>query len=50
MPRMPRSRKEHLRGKKKAMKVPTILYKLTFSSLGSTGYVNLLLDVKVISL
>jgi hypothetical protein len=32
-----------------ALKVPTYLYEPTFSSLGSTGHVNLLLDVKVIS-
>jgi hypothetical protein len=43
------SRKEHMGGKKKAMEAPTDLYELTFSSLGPTGYVNLFLDVKVIS-
>jgi hypothetical protein len=41
--------KEHMGGKKKAMEAPTDLYELTFSSLGPTGYVNLLMDVKVIS-
>jgi hypothetical protein len=44
------SRKEHSRGKKKAMKSPMDPYELTFSSLGPIGHVNLLLDVKVISL
>jgi hypothetical protein len=36
-------------GKKKALEAPINLYKLTFSSLGPTSHVNLLLDVKVIS-
>jgi hypothetical protein len=49
MPRMLGSRKEYPGGKKKAMEAPTDLYKLTFLSLGPTGLVNLLLDVKVIS-
>jgi hypothetical protein len=31
------------------MEAPTDLYELTISSLGSTGHVNLRLDVKVIS-
>jgi hypothetical protein len=35
------SRKEHPRGKKKAREALTDLYKLTFSSLGPTSYVNL---------
>jgi hypothetical protein len=43
------SRKEHPRGKKKAREALTYLYELTFSSLGPTSYVNLLLDVNVIS-
>jgi hypothetical protein len=47
---MPESQKEHPGGKKKALKAQTDLYELTFSSLASTGHVNLLLDVKVISL
>jgi hypothetical protein len=46
---MSESQKEHPRGKKKALKAPTNLYKLTFSSLSLTGHVNLPLDVKVIS-
>jgi hypothetical protein len=37
------------RGKKKALEAPTNLYEPTFSSLGPTGHVNLLLDIKVIS-
>jgi hypothetical protein len=32
------------------MDAPADLYKLTFSSMGLTGHVNLFLDVKVISL
>jgi hypothetical protein len=47
---MPESRKEHPGGRKKAIEVPKDLYKLTFSNLGPTGYVNLLLNIKVISL
>jgi hypothetical protein len=43
------SQKEHPGGNKKDVEAPTDLYKLTFSSLGPTDYVNLLLDVKVIS-
>jgi hypothetical protein len=43
------SRKEYPGGKKKVMEGSTDLYELTFSSLGSTSHVNLLLDVKVIS-
>jgi hypothetical protein len=31
------------------MEAPTDLYKLTISSLGHTGHVNLLLHIKVIS-
>jgi hypothetical protein len=46
---MLRSRKEHSGGKKNAIEAPTDLYEPTFSSLGPTGYVNLLLHVKVIS-
>jgi hypothetical protein len=46
---MPGSRKEHPGGKKKALEAPTNLYEPTFSSLGPTGHVNLLLDIKVIS-
>jgi hypothetical protein len=46
---MPRSQEEHPRAQKNAMEAPTNLDELTFSSLGSTGYVNLFLDVKVIS-
>jgi hypothetical protein len=49
MPRTPESQKEHLGGKKKAMEAPTDLYESTFSSLGPTGHVNVLLDIKVIS-
>jgi hypothetical protein len=45
-----REPKEHLGGKKKALEAPTNLYELTFSSLAPTSNVNLLLDVKVISL
>jgi hypothetical protein len=47
---MPGSRKEHPGGKKKAMEVRKDLYMLTFSNRGPTGYVNLLLNIKVISL
>jgi hypothetical protein len=46
---MPKSQKEHPGGKKKAMETPTNLYEPTISSLGPTGHVNLLLDVKIIS-
>jgi hypothetical protein len=46
---MPESQKEHPRDKKKAIKAPTDLYKVTSSSLGPTGHVNLFLDVKAIS-
>jgi hypothetical protein len=49
MPRTSESQKEHPGGKKKAMEAPSDLYEPTFSSLGSTGHVNLLLNVKVIS-
>jgi hypothetical protein len=49
-PRTPGCQKEHLGGKKKAMEAPTDLYEPIFSSLGPAGHVNLLLDVKVISL
>jgi hypothetical protein len=44
---MPESQKEHPEDKKKAMEAPTNLYEMTFSSLGPTSHVNLLLDVKV---
>jgi hypothetical protein len=47
---MPKRIKEHPRGKKKALKAPTDLYEPTFSNLGPTGHVNLLLDTQVISL
>jgi hypothetical protein len=47
---MPRSRKEHPEGKKKALEPLIDLYKPTFSSLGPTSLVNLLMDVKVSSL
>jgi hypothetical protein len=46
---MPSSWKEHPGDKKKAMEAPIDHYELTFLSLGLTGHVNLLLDVKVIS-
>jgi hypothetical protein len=46
---MPGRQKEHPGGKKKAIEAPTDLYELTFLSLGPTGHVNLLLDVKAIS-
>jgi hypothetical protein len=39
-----------LESKKKALESPTDLYELTFSNLGPIGHVNLLLDVKIISL
>jgi hypothetical protein len=50
VPRKLGRRKEHPGGEKKALKAPTDLYEPTISSLGPTGHVNLLLDVKVISL
>jgi hypothetical protein len=40
---------EHPRTDENAMKVVTDIDELTFSSLGPTGHLNLLLDVKVIS-
>jgi hypothetical protein len=46
---MPGSQREHPRAQKKAMEAPTDLYELTISSLGPTGHVNLLMNVKVIS-
>jgi hypothetical protein len=49
-PRKPGSRREHPGAQKKAMEAPTDLYELTISSLGPIGHVNLLMDVKVISL
>jgi hypothetical protein len=49
VPRTPGNQKGHLRGKKKAMESPSDLYEPTFSSLGPTNHVNLLLDVKVVS-
>jgi hypothetical protein len=46
----PPQRQKHLRTNEKAMEAPTDLNKSTISSLGPTSHVNLLLDVKVISL
>jgi hypothetical protein len=47
--RTPRREEEESRTDENAIEAPTDLYKLTISSLGPTGHVNLLLDVKVIS-
>jgi hypothetical protein len=48
-PITPGCEKEHPGGKKKSMEAIIDLYEPTFSSMGPTGHVNLLLDVKVIS-
>jgi hypothetical protein len=45
----PPQRQEHPETNEIATKAPTDLYELTFSSLGPTDHVNLLLNVKVIS-
>jgi hypothetical protein len=42
-------RQEHAGTNENAMEAPTDLYKSTFSSLGPTGHVNVLLNVKVVS-
>jgi hypothetical protein len=49
VPRKPGSQEEHPRAEKIPMEDPSDLYELTFSSLGPTGNVNILLDGKIIS-
>jgi hypothetical protein len=46
----PPQRQEHSGIDENTKEAPTDLYEPTFSSLGPTGHVNLLLDVKIISL
>jgi hypothetical protein len=45
---MPGSQREHPGAEKKAMEAPTDLYESSISSLGPTGHVNVLMDMKVI--
>jgi hypothetical protein len=43
------SQREHPGDQKKAMEAPTNIYEPTISSMGPTDYVNLLIDIKLIS-
>jgi hypothetical protein len=45
----PKRHEEGSRTNENSMEAPTDLYKPTISSLGPTGHVNFLLDLKVIS-